>query len=162
MRECGVSQVQHPSNQAVAANCGVSTVSPLHVSMAFAAASAHTCWTRADVLKRMHPKARTTVSTEKNMPTQKRTQTVCIQYSLCTFIHPGSFILDASRHMCTCTHACTVSIVQYWRRSKQAKKHSLTKNSSYCGHSTDIYSLMVKGLDAYSCVCVLQWEVTVW
>lgn len=50
-------------------------------------------------------------------------------------------------HAPHCSRAC-------WPSCGRAKKHQLTKNSSHCDRSTDIYSLVAQSCPAaYSCVC---------
>ena len=53
-------------------------------------------------------------------------------------------------------HAHTLhSLSACWRSSEPAKTYRLTKNSSHCDRSTDIYSPVAQSSpDAYSCVCV--------
>lgn len=139
-----VSQVQHPSNQAlkqaVTTNCQLSKVIPLHLTIALAAASACT-HARRQVCLRKRVQKKTSMRHRKT-------------YSQCAAGAERYCMLCRQRHFAHmhvhaphCSRAC-------WPSCGRAKKRQLTKNSSHCDRSTDIYSLVAQSCPAaYSCVC---------
>lgn len=139
-----VSQVQHPSNQAlkqaVTTNCQLSKVIPLHLTIALAAASACT-HARRQVCLRKRVQKKTSMRHRKT-------------YSQCAAGAERYCMLCRQRHFAHmhvhaphCSRAC-------WPSCGWAKKRQLTKNSSHCDRSTDIYSLVAQSCPAaYSCVC---------
>lgn len=150
--ECDtVSQVQHPSKQAVSANCRLSTVIPLHLSIALAAASAHGC-ARVRVRASKCTREREH-KVQKNMLIQKHGR---------QRVHVQTQAADASKYTGTLAHmhAHTLhSSSACWWSSAPAKKFSMTKNGRHCDQSPDIYSLVAQSRpDAYSCVCATAWS----
>lgn len=139
-----VSQVQHPSNQAlkqaVTTNCQLSKVIPLHLTIALAAASACT-HARRQVCLRKRVQKKTSM---RHRNTYSQCAAGAERYCmLCRQRHFAHMHVHAPH----CSRAC-------WPSCGRAKKRQLTKNSSHCDRSTDIYSLVAQSCPAaYSCVC---------
>lgn len=143
-----VSEVQHPSNQAlkqaVTTNCQLSKDIPLHLTIALAAASACT-HARSQVCLRKRVQKKKNSMRHRSTYSQRAAgaERYCM---LCRQRHFAHMHVHAPH----CSRAC-------WPSCGRARKRRPTKNSSHCDRSTDIYSLVAQSCPAaYSCVCVSQ------